>query len=73
MGVITISMSGQSEKILRDMAKAKYGDKKDALSKTIVDALIQQETKLEMAADRLKKRMVETMPVQSNKKKTVRK
>lgn len=66
-------MSGQSEKILRDMAKAKYGDKKDALSKTIVDALIQQETKLEMAADRLKKRMVETMPVQSNKKKTVRK
>jgi len=68
MGVITISMDGQSEKMLRNMARAKYGDKKDALSKTIVNALMMQENKLEQATERLKKRMFETTPVQSKKK-----
>jgi hypothetical protein len=68
MGVITISMDGQSEKMLRNMARAKYGGKKDALSKTIVNALMMQENKLEQATERLKKRMFETTPVQSKKK-----
>lgn len=66
MGVITISMDNNSEKMLRKMAKAKYGDKKDAISKTIIDALLQQENKVDIAAERLKKHMIETQ-IKSNK------
>lgn len=66
MGVITISMDNNSEKMLRDMAKAKYGDKKDAISKTIIDALLQQENKVDIAAERLKKHLMETQ-IKSNK------
>lgn len=54
MGVITISMDSESEKLLREMAKAKYGDRKDAISKTIVDSLKSQENKKEAAANRLR-------------------
>jgi alpha-D-ribose 1-methylphosphonate 5-triphosphate synthase subunit PhnG len=66
MGVITISMDNNSEKMLRKMAKAKYGDKKDAISKTIIDALLQQENKVDIAAERLKKHLMETQ-IKSNK------
>jgi len=39
MGVITISLDKDSERMLRDSAKANYGDRKDALSKTIIKAI----------------------------------
>jgi len=39
MGVITISLDEKSEKKLRDSAKIIYGDKKGALSKTIMKAV----------------------------------
>lgn len=54
MGVITISMDSESEKLLREMAKAKYGDRKDAISKTIVESLKSQENKKEAAVNRLR-------------------
>jgi len=57
MGVITISMDDMSEKLLREMAKAKYGNKKDALSKTIVDAINQTDNRREEAIARLRHRM----------------
>lgn len=66
MGVITISMDNNSEKMLRSMAKARYGDKKDAISKTIIDALLQQENKVEIAAERLKTHLIEKQ-IKSNK------
>ena len=46
-------MDDKSEKMLRDMAKAKYGDKKDAISKTIVDSLIDKENKKKNAIEHL--------------------
>lgn len=54
MGVITISMDSESEKMLREMAKRKYGNRKDAISKTIVESLKSQENKKEEAANRLR-------------------
>jgi hypothetical protein len=54
MGVITISMDNKSEKLLRDMAKAKYGDRKDAISKTIVESIMDKENKRAEAIDRLR-------------------
>lgn len=57
MGVITISMDGKSEKLLREMAKAKYGNKKDAISKTIVEAINQTDSRREEAIARLRHRM----------------
>jgi len=57
MGVITISMDSKSEKLLREMAKAKYGDKKDAISKTIVEAINQTDSRREEAIARLRHRM----------------
>ncbi len=57
MGVITISMDDKSEKLLRDMAKAKYGNRKDAISKTIVETLNQTDKRREEAIARLRYRM----------------
>ncbi len=57
MGVITISMDDKSEKMLRDMAKAKYGDRKDAISKTIVETINQTDKRREEAIARLRYRM----------------
>jgi len=54
MGVITISMDDRSEKLLRDMAKAKYGNKKDAISKTIVETISEKENKRLEAIEHLK-------------------
>lgn len=54
MGVITISMDNDSEKLLRNQAKTKYGDRKDAISKTIIDSLKTQENKREEAIVRLR-------------------
>lgn len=51
---MTISMGAESEKMLRDMAKAKYGNRKDAISKTIIDSLKAQKDKEEAAANRLR-------------------
>jgi hypothetical protein len=39
MGVITISLDKDSERMLRDAARAHFGDRKDALSKTIIKAI----------------------------------
>lgn len=55
VGVITISMDTESEKILREMAKAKYGNRKDAISKTIIDSLKSQVYSRNEAVNRLKK------------------
>lgn len=57
MGVITISMDDKSEKLLREMAKAKYGNRKDAISKTIVETLNQTDKRREEAIARLRYRM----------------
>ena len=57
MGVITISMDDKSEKLLRDMAKAKYGNRKDAISKTIVETLNQTDKRREETIARLRYRM----------------
>ena len=57
MGVITISMDDKSEKLLRDMAKSKYGDRKDAISKTIVETINQTDKRREEAIARLRHRM----------------
>ncbi|MDD3085074.1 MAG: hypothetical protein PHU32_04285 [Candidatus ainarchaeum sp.] len=57
MGVITISMDDKSEKLLRELAKAKYGDRKDAISKTIVETISQTDTRREEAIARLRRRM----------------
>lgn len=57
MGVITISMDDKSEKLLRDMAKAKYGYRKNAISKTIVETLNQTDKRREEAIARLRYRM----------------
>ena len=39
MGVITISLEDRHEKRLREMAASRYGKKKGALSKMIIQAL----------------------------------
>lgn len=57
MGVITISMDDKSEKMLRDSAKLLYGDKKDAISKTIVQAVNNLNNKREDTLARLRHRM----------------
>lgn len=57
MGVITISLDKESEKLLRDSAKMHYGERKDAISKTIVKAL----NNLENSRDDLKKNMIERL------------
>lgn len=57
MGVITISMDNSSEKMLRELAKRKYGNKKNAISQTIIDSLNLHEQKKEDASSRLKKRL----------------
>lgn len=54
MGVITISMDDKSEKLLREMAKAKYGNRKDAISKTIVETISEKENKRLEAMKQLK-------------------
>jgi len=54
MGVITISMDDKSEKLLRDMARAKYGDRKDAISKTIVESITEKESHRQAAIERLR-------------------
>ncbi len=58
MGVITISMDSESEKLLREMAKRKYGTRKDAISKTIVESLKSQENKKDEAINRLRAQLV---------------
>lgn len=63
MGVITISMDDKSEKMLRDMAKAKYGDRKDAISKTIVETLNEKENKRLEAITHLKYLMANPLKV----------
>jgi len=57
MGVITISLSKDSEKLLRESAKLHYGNKKDAISKTIVKAL----NNLENSRDDLKINLIEKL------------
>lgn len=57
MGVITISLDKESEKLLRESAKMHYGERKDAISKTIIKAL----NNLENSRDDLKKNMVERL------------
>lgn len=68
MGVITISMDNEHEKMLRDMAKEKYGDKKDAISKTIIDAIEEKENRKEQAISRLKQRLENPLNINKNKK-----
>jgi|GEM_PF-1193393 len=58
MGVITISLDAKSEKLLRDSAKMLYGDRKDALSKTIVRAITQSADAREMTKKQLVNLMV---------------
>ncbi len=57
MGVITISLDKESERLLRESAKMHYGNRKDALSKTIIKAL----NNLENSRDNLKKNMIERL------------
>jgi len=60
MGVITISLDKISEKMLRDAAKAHYGDRKDALSKTIIKAISKLATeKINISEDFLKLTSIE--------------
>ncbi len=54
MGVITISIDDESEKLLRESAKLHYGERKDALSKTIIKAL----NNLKNSRDVLKEDMI---------------
>lgn len=68
MGVITISMDNRSEKLLRDMAKAKYGNRKDAISKTIVEALQEKENKRLEAIQQLNYFMENPLHVGKGKK-----
>jgi hypothetical protein len=54
MGVITISIDDESEKLLRESAKLHFGERKDALSKTIIKAL----NNLKNSRDILKEDMI---------------
>ncbi|MDD4049980.1 MAG: hypothetical protein PHX47_03145 [Candidatus ainarchaeum sp.] len=63
MGVITISLDNESEKLLRDSAKIHYGNRKDAISKTIIKAL----NNLENSRDDLKKNLINKLK-NNNKK-----
>ena len=51
-------MDSESEKLLREMAKRKYGARKDAISKTIVESLKSQENKKDEAINRLRAQFV---------------
>jgi hypothetical protein len=64
MGVITISLDNESEKLLRESAKLHYGERKDALSKTIIKGIKQ----LENSRDELKNNLIERL--KTNPKKT---
>lgn len=72
MGVITISMDSESEKMLREMAKRKYGYRKDAISKTIVESLKSQENKKEEAANRLRAQLIISNTKTRTKSKTAK-
>jgi hypothetical protein len=68
MGVITISMDDKSEKLLREMAKAKYGNRKDAISKTIVETITEKENKRLDAIKHLKYLMANPLKVRKGGK-----
>lgn len=57
MGVITISLDKDSEKLLRESAKMHFGERKDAISKTIIKAL----NNLENSRDDLKKNLLDRL------------
>ncbi|NCP72191.1 hypothetical protein GW835_02240 [archaeon] len=63
MGVITISLDNDSEKLLRDSAKIHYGNRKDAISKTIIKAL----NNLENSRDDLKKNLINKLKKNTKK------
>lgn len=63
MGVITISLDENSEKLLRESAKLHYGDRKDAISKTIIKAL----NNLENSRDDLKKNLIKKITKNTKK------
>jgi hypothetical protein len=60
---MTISLDQESEKLLRESAKIHYGDRKDAISKTIIKAL----NNLENSRDDIKKKTIERLK-KNNKK-----
>jgi len=57
MGVITISLDNETEKKLREYASKHYGDRKDALSKTIIQAISSMEGRQLEDIEKLKANM----------------
>jgi len=58
MGVITISLDNDTEKKLRTYATMHYGDRKDALSKTIIQAMSRMEDRQQDEIEKLKVNMI---------------
>ncbi len=57
MGVITISLDNDTEKKLRTYATMHYGTRKDALSKTIIQAMSRMEERQQEEIEKLKVNM----------------
>jgi len=57
MGVITISLDNTTEKKLREYSKKHFGDRKDALSKTIIQAISLMDSQDQDNIEKLKSNM----------------
>lgn len=57
MGVLTISLDNKNELLLRETAKFYYGNKKDALSKTIIKGIQNLENNRELIKENMMLRL----------------